>query len=176
MTLLEFLLTNKDNRGVLAALRKGLVPTTEPRAWPYLAPFEGIGQDRKARAVRTVAGLFAHHPENCADGNMGDTCRDLCNVNEEKPWKVTENVNGNEKPEPPGPIARKFGWMLEAVDAEEICKRVARMVLYARSKGVPVNYEQLEKDLIAWPRAREAWARHFWATQQAERADGEAVS
>ncbi|MBQ9406783.1 MAG: type I-E CRISPR-associated protein Cse2/CasB [Desulfovibrio sp.] len=172
MTLLDFLLKNKDNRGVLAALRKALAPTTETRAWPYLARFDGIGQNPKARAVRTVAGLFALHPENCSDGNMGDTCRALCRDTDEHPWETVDAVG---RAVTPGTVSRKFGWLL-AADPEEICDRVTRVVRYAKSKGIPVNYAQLEKDLANWPYAREAWARNFWAVEKADSAGEEGAS
>ncbi len=169
MNLMDFLLRNKENRGVLATLRQGLIPAKEMRAWPLLAPFGGIGQTPGARAVRTVAGLFASHPQNCFAGNLGDTCREFCNNTDEFPWIMVDNNFA------PGPVARKFSWML-AADAEEICGRVARIVLYAKSKGVPVNYAQLEKDLASWPRAREAWARSFWAIGKTDSTEGEAAS
>ncbi|MCH5277631.1 MAG: type I-E CRISPR-associated protein Cse2/CasB [Desulfovibrionaceae bacterium] len=158
MTLMEFLLKNRENRGLLATLRQGLVPATETRAWPWLGRFDGIGQTPRARAVRTVAGLFGHHPENCDSGNMGDTCREFCRGTDEDPGKATDT---------PGPVGRRFGWLL-AADAEEIGDRVTRIVLYAKSKGIPVNYAQLQKDLERWPRAREAWAGAFWAATQAK--------
>jgi CRISPR system Cascade subunit CasB len=168
---MEFLLKNRENRGALAALRQGLAPATEMRAWPLLARFGGIGRTPGARAVRTVAALFAHHPRNCDAGNMGDTCRALCGQ-DEHPW---ETADGTGKAVPPGPMSRKFSRLL-AADAEEICERVARVVLYAKSKGIAVNYAQLEKDLAGWPRAREAWAGAFWATGKPDSAEGEEAS
>jgi len=37
------------------------------------------------------------------------------------------------------------------------------MVVMAKSQGVPVNYEQLEKDLTYWnDRTKTEWARAFW--------------
>ncbi len=159
-SLTDFLQRNADNRGVMATLRQGLTPATETRAWPLLAQFNGIGRKADARAVRTVAALFAHHPAMSDTGNMGDTCRALCNDNEH-PW---ETVDAKGKAIAPGPMSRKFSWLL-ASDTDEIFERVARMVLYAKSKGVPVNYAQLEKDLARWTdqRVREAWASAFWA-------------
>ena len=169
-SLMEFLQNNRDNRGVLAALRQGLVPTTEMRAWPWLVRHGGVGTEQRAQAVRTVAGLFAHHPEACATGSMGTTCRALCSP-DEKPW---ESVDATGKAIAPGPMARRLGYLL-AADAGEICERVARVVLYAKSKDIPINYAQLEKDLAQWPRygVRERWASDFWAAQTTEDAAGE---
>lgn len=161
--LIEFLLRNRENKGVMATLRCALVESKEMRAWPLVARFGGIGPSLPARAVRTVAGLFAHHPENCDSGNMGTVCRDLCSQEEkEKLWK---SVDEQGKASSPGPMARKFMYLLNA-DREEICERVARVVLYAKSQGIPVNYGALEQDLETWPRAREAWAGVFWALPQ----------
>lgn len=159
MNLVEFLMKNRNNKGMLAALRRGLVPASETAAWPYLARFGGVGNSHSARAVRTVAGLFAHHPENCAEGNFGDTCRKLCGEQE-----ACGVVGTDGAPVPPGPMERKFEWLL-ASGTDNVCARVARVVLYAKSRGVAVNYASLERDLAGWanPRVRESWAKAFWS-------------
>lgn len=161
--LMEFLLRNQKDKGVMATLRRALVPNTEMRAWPLLLRFGGVGSGHCARTVRTVAGLFAYHPEHCETGNMGTVCRALCSP-DEQPWNSVDEHDQN-KANPPGPMARKFMYLLSA-DREEICERVARVVLYAKSRGIPVNYGALEQDLETWPRAREAWAGVFWAMPQ----------
>lgn len=164
MTFQEFLRHSEQDRGVLAALRQGLTPSREMLAWPYLAQFGGIGDSMRARTVRTVAGLFAHHPSNCKKGNMGTTCLTLClRRGGEKPWELMDFRRN--RAIPLGPVARRFCWMLEA-DREEICERVIRMVLFAKNERIPVNYAQLEEDLTHWPRAREYWARSFWTTEK----------
>lgn len=154
--LMDFLLRNAGNKGIMATLRCGLVENTQMRAWPLLARFDGMGSTQRARAVRTVAGLFAVHPENCHEGNMGTVCRRLCG-SDEKPWEVGESGSAA-----PGPVGRRFMHLLNA-DREEICDRVCRLVRQAGSRGIAVNYAALERDLTEWPRAREAWAAEFWA-------------
>lgn len=154
--LMEFLLRNADNKRMMALLRCGLVENTEMRAWPLLAHLDGIGNGQQARAVRTVAGLFALHPRNCASGNMGTVCRQLCG-GDETPWK-----NDTETGSGPGPVERRFLYLLNA-DRDEICGRVCRLVRYAGGRDIPVNYAALENDLATWPRARETWAATFWA-------------
>lgn len=167
--LMEFLLRNVDNKRVMATLRCGLVESTEMRAWPLLAHLGGIGGNQRSRAVRTVAGLFALHPQNCTSGNMGTVCRRLCG-SDEKPWESDTGTSNT-----PGPVERRFLYLLNA-DREEICGRVCRLVRYAGSRDIPVNYAGLEKDLAEWPRAREAWAVTFWApmTDDAAETAGEA--
>lgn len=154
--LMDFLSRNASNKRVMATLRCGLVETTEMRAWPLLAHLGGIGNKQQSIAVRTVAGLFALHSLNCESGNMGTVCRLLCGT-EEKPWDNRSVQNDG-----PGAMERRFLYLINA-DREEICARVCRLVRYAHSQEIPVNYAALEKDLATWPRAREAWASAFWA-------------
>lgn len=165
--LINFLLKNRENKRVLACLRQGLVETTEFRAWPLLARYGGIGHDFKAHVIRTVAGLFAYHPNMIHIGNIGTTCRQLCDPEVEKPW---EDMDANGKVLRPGPVSRKFGYLL-AAERDEICDRVIRIVLYAKSKEIPVNYDALENDLVKWPRSREFWARAFWGGDRTEKSE-----
>lgn len=166
--LMDFLLRNAGNKRVMATLRCGLVENTEMRAWPLLAHLGGIGNKPRAVAVRTVAGLFALHPLNCDSGNMGTVCRLLCGT-DEKPWD-----NRTEQSDGPGPMERRFLYLLNA-DREEIVARVCRLVRYAHSKEIPVNYNVLENDLTEWPQARKAWARVFWAPVKSDGNKGESL-
>ena len=68
------------------------------------------------------------------------------------------------------PVSRKFGYLL-AAERDEICDRVIRIVLYAKSKEIPVNYDALENDLVKWPRSREFWARAFWGGDRTEKSE-----
>ncbi|AVD70889.1 type I-E CRISPR-associated protein Cse2/CasB [Desulfobulbus oralis] len=166
--LMDFLQRNAANKGVMATLRYALADKTEIRAWPLLAGLKGIGPSQQARAVRTVAALFAYHPQPCDEGNMGTVCRRLCGADEHT-W---ESTDGQGRTVAPGPMSRRFMYLLSA-DREEICARTARVVLYAKSKEIPVNYATLEKDLASWPRARAAWASTFWGTEQTKEKVGE---
>ena len=167
--LLDFLVRNANNKRVMATLRCGLVKTTEMRAWSLLAPLGGIGDRQDAVAVRTVAGLFAMHPQNSNSGNMGTVCRLLCG-SDEKPWENSSGTNDG-----PGPMERRFLYLLNA-DRDEICGRVCRIVRYAQSSGIPVNYAALEKDLAKWPQAREKWALEFWTVKEDNAAETEGTS
>lgn len=169
--LTDFLDKQSDDRGVMAALRCALTPSQEARAWPYLAAFGGIGSDHKAEVVRTVAGLYAacHKPDIRQGGSVGSVCRELCS-GDENPGTLVSSLRD---PAPqPGPMARKFAYLLNA-DRSEICGRVIRTAVFARSKGLEPDYETLERDLLFWPRAREAWAKDFWGrkTEAGEEAE-----
>lgn len=154
--LLSWLRSQKENRGVMAQLRCALAPTREQRAWPLLARFGGIGLEHKHQVVRTIAGLYASHP---LEGNtaMGTLCLRLCS-DSENPWKD----------EAPGAVAKRVQHLL-AAESHELCDRVVRLILRAKTQGIAVDYEQLERDLLDWDspsrrdRVRVEWAKQFWA-------------
>jgi CRISPR type I-E-associated protein CasB/Cse2 len=128
----------------MADLRCALSPARLPRAWPLLAPVAGVGNPR----VETVAGLFASHPQETNAGNLGTTCRLLADEN--------------------STFEARFQRLL-ACDRDEICDRLRPVVLAARPRGIPVNYEQLFADLRYWSDAVKArWAREYWRVPEAE--------
>ena len=63
--------------------------------------------------------------------------------------------------------AECFQHLLTAEGRGELYPRVRRMVLMAKSQGVPVNYAQLVTDLKFWfesDRKKTEWAIAFWDT------------
>lgn len=159
--LLDYLqkLKERDNRGALADLRCTLVESRKHRAWPLLASFGGIGEKHPERVIQTIAGLFAHHPLPTATGNMGDTCRGLMSDDERAEYLQERKI---------GPMTRRFQHLL-AASHDEVCKRTVRVVLYAKSKELPVNYEQLLHDLRYWSDSvRVQWAKSFYLVEEKE--------
>ena len=82
----------------------------------------GIGNPR----IEVVAGLFAYHPDETHEGNLGTTCRRLAGENNS--------------------FEARFVRLL-ACDRDEICDRLRPVILAAKAKGIGVNYEQLFMDL-----------------------------
>jgi CRISPR system Cascade subunit CasB len=122
----------------MANLRCSLVPARRHRAWPLLARVGGIDDS----IAETAAGLFAHHPDETTKGNLGDTCRQLAGVNTR--------------------FEGRFRRLL-ACDRNELCQRIRPIVLTAKAKGIPVNYQTLIEDLFWWgDRVRVRWAQAFW--------------
>ena len=76
-TVLDYLRRFKNDRGAMADLRRALNPSQRHRAWPLLAPVGGIGNPR----IEVIAGLFAYHPDETPEGNLGTTCRRLAGEN-----------------------------------------------------------------------------------------------
>lgn len=144
--LLGYLRRLKGDRGAMADLRCALNPTRVPRAWPWLGAVSGIGNQR----IETIAGLYAYHPEETHSGNVGTTCRRLAGEN--------NTFDG------------RFRRLLSC-DRDEICDRLRPVILTAKAKEIPVNYEQLIADLRFWgDRVKTQWAQEYWAMPKSEEA------
>lgn len=150
---LERLRKYKDNRGMMANLRCILVGNKKHCAWPALNRlWIAIRDDDSAY----VAGLFATHPEETSTGNFGATC------------KAIEQKRGDKRSDDSKLTSteRRFQHLLTA-EKGELHGRVLRLILMAKSQGVPVNYEKLIPDLKFWGnRTKTEWASAFW-TQSA---------
>lgn len=147
--LLERLHKHKDNREMMANLRCVFVDNKKHRAWPAL---NRLGIAIKDDNSAYVAGLFATHPEETSTGNFGATC------------KAIEQKRGDKRSDDSKLTLteRRFQHLLTA-ERGELYGRVLRLVLMAKSQGVPVNYEKLIPDLKFWGnRTKTEWARLFW--------------
>jgi CRISPR system Cascade subunit CasB len=142
--LLAYLRQLRNDRGKMADLRCALNPTKLPRAWPLLARVGGIGNPR----IEAIAGFFAYHPDEAHSGNLGTTCRRL----------AAENNS----------FDARFRRLLSC-DRDEICERLRPVILAAKPKGIPVNYEELYADLCYWgDKVKARWAREYWGVPEAE--------
>ena len=148
--LLERLRKYKDDRGMMASLRCILVDNKKHRAWPALNRL-GVAIDDDVSAY--VAGFFATHPGETLSGNFGTTCKAI----EQKRGEKRSDDNKLT------PTERRFQHLLVAERGAELQDRVLRMVLMAKSQGVPVNYDQLETDFKFWSDwTKTEWAAAFW--------------
>ncbi|MBC8177534.1 MAG: type I-E CRISPR-associated protein Cse2/CasB [Deltaproteobacteria bacterium] len=156
--LLERLRKHKDNRGIMANLRCILVDNKKHRAWPVLNRLRiAIKDDDSAY----VAGLFATHPEETSTGNFGDTCKAI-----EQKWGDKRSDDSKLTS-----TERRFQHLLTA-EKSELYGRILRLVLMAKSQGVPVNYEKLIPDLKFWgERTKTEWASAFWTQSAAPGAE-----
>ena len=152
--LLEQLRRRKEDRAIMAGLRCALVDSQKHRAWPVL---HRLGADVTDRRVAVVAGLFATHPKE-GPGNLGHTCR-----------MIQRGRGDSEGDEKLTPIERRFMHLLAADKGDELFQRVTRIVHLAKSLDVPVDYEQLETDLLYWnDRTKSEWASSFWTPNVGE--------
>lgn len=157
----ERLRKHKDDRGLMAALRCIHVASKRHRAWPALNRLRVEIHDEVSAFI---AGLFATHPAETSTGNFGDTC------------KAIEQKRGDKRSDDNKltPTERRFQHLLTAEWGAELNDRVLRMVLMAKSQDVPVNYEELRKDLKFWSeRTRTKWATAFWSQGTSETEEAE---
>ena len=152
VALLDYLRRFKDDRGAMADLRRALNPAQRHRAWPLLGRVGGIGNPR----IEVIAGLFAYHPDETREGNLGTTCRRLKEENESFEGRFVR---------------------LLACDYDEICDRLRPVILAAKAKGIVVNYERLFADLSYWgDRVKADWAREYWGVPEVEEPPAQSAS
>ncbi|MEG7524314.1 MAG: type I-E CRISPR-associated protein Cse2/CasB [Chromatiales bacterium] len=133
---------------MMANLRCALVNNKKHRAWPVL---NRLGVPINNDVQVQIAALFATHPDDDPSaGNFGSTCRAI---------RVKRDQNTDDKLTP---TERRFQHLISA-ERHELSGRVLRMVLMAKSQGIPVNYAKLAEDLKYWnDRTKIEWASSFW--------------
>lgn len=147
----------REDRGALAALRRGLgqPPGTAASMYRYVVPW--LGEDAppwREAAYYTVAALFASHPAPGGTDNMGAH------------FARTRRPGGDDTA-----IERRFTALL-AAHADDLDTYLRQAVSYLRSKEVPVNWHQLLSDVLAWGHperyVQKRWARAFWGRERAQ--------
>lgn len=143
----------RQDRGQLAALRRGFSPSTVMNAWPIIVGLGGdIGQPGESVFV-DIAALFASHPEESNARNFGETCRSI----------ALADSSDRTLPES---YERRFRRLLACGEIADLSGQLRSWVRLADSKGVGVNYESLFADLWNWRLfahdIRVKWARSFW--------------
>lgn len=159
--LMKFLRGNREDRGVMADLRQGFNKTTESHAWPHIAPFCDLRNERDRRIVQTVTAAFATCGESSNCGNMGETMRKIATGvgKESDGLKTFEN---------------RFRRLLYASEAEELCDFLPGIIRTAKTKGIPVNLYYLFNDLQFWgDKVKIQWAASYWVSKKDKGGDGE---
>lgn len=148
----------EDDRGKMAALRRGLSEGTQRTAWPVIA---SLGMDIGNQAAMTVAGLFATHPVISNARSLGQTCRFIA-------------VDSGLASDIPESFDKRFRRLIACDTVEEVTGQLSAWIRLAKSKGVGVNYTELYNDLYWWTKdadkKRIRWARDFWSPRKDEEA------
>lgn len=138
-------LANREDRASLAKLRRSLgkPPGTVVDALPVVVPF--LPKDtREHWAYFLVGSLYALHPENTNEGNMGDAYR---------------GFGDHESAE------KRFTALLDC-HADELGEHLRHTISLSRSKNIPINYRQLLRDILHWSHPDKwvqlQWARNYW--------------
>jgi len=148
---ISYLETLREDRGALAALRRGLgePPGSAREMFPYVVrwlPIEVTPQREAAHFL--VAALFAYHPDPGGSGNLGHA------------FRRTLEPNGDNTA-----IERRFTALLTA-HPDDLPFYLRQAVSFLRSKEVPVDWHQLFSDIQGWGHpsgyVQKKWARAFW--------------
>jgi CRISPR system Cascade subunit CasB len=149
-------LAQKQERGVLAALRRGLgqPPGTAAEMFRYVEPFNP--PQKTAWVYYLVATLFALHSQPGGTGNFGAHMR-ACDP----------------KGENSDALERRFTALL-AAHPDDLPDYLRQAVSFLKSKDIPVNWNRLFWDLQNWDEKREdpkdsiqkQWAAAFWGRFQ----------
>jgi CRISPR system Cascade subunit CasB len=154
----EWLLKNKEDRGIMANLRRAWSATTEHYAWPYLAEFCDLDNDDQRLIYLTVGACFAFHPQNGKEGNLGTTLHQIAIR------QTCEN--------PLEAYNARFRRLIACSTIEEVCRQLRSVVQLARAREIPVNYEQLLIDLHKWRHAAQKvkvqWAKTYYGSPKDE--------
>ncbi len=151
-------ISDREDRGALAALRRGLGKPvgTVPETYPYIVPWlPAAGRECDQNAHFIIASLYALHPVH------SDSSRSMG-------WTIhTTAAKRGES----SSAERRFVAMLNA-HVDDLPHHLRHAVSLARTEGVPVNYTQLLTDLGRWPDERrwvqKRWASDFWTPASKE--------
>jgi len=144
-------LVEREDRGALAALRRGVgkPPGTTPDTFPIMVPRTADMDRFAADTYFLVGSLFALHPLNCKEGNMGTTFAAI---------RKPQAEEGDS-------LEKRFVALLNA-DAEDLPNHLRHAVSLAASKDVAINWAQLIAALRHWNHLdrfiQRRWAEQFW--------------
>jgi len=154
--LMQFLRASKEDRGVMADLRRGFSPGTEQRCWPHIATFCDLADDTQRIICQTVAAGFATHKKTEARGNLGVSLRRLAlDGHSGKPDDALKSFDA------------RFRRLLTCDTAAEVCKRLIPIVRATERKNIPLDFEKLYEDLHMWEvpgsDVKVRWAATYWS-------------
>ncbi|KKN15997.1 hypothetical protein LCGC14_0980390 [marine sediment metagenome] len=145
-------LAKREDRGALAALRRGLQfdPGTCIDMYPYIIPWLQKVKGKWNRDLYyLIASLFAYHPSSSTSGNMGDVFHKI---------SISSGENNS--------LEQRFTALLRS-NPEDLAIHIRQAVSLAKSKNIPINWHELFYDLKRWPYessfpSYERWANSFW--------------
>lgn len=154
---IDYLISLKENRGSLAALRRGLgqPPGAAPEMFPHVVPWLPANcSEWMERTFFLIASLFALHPASVDSGNMGAHLRATI--------KASDNELATE---------RRFIALLQS-HPDDLAAHLRHSISYLKSKEQPVNWYQLFDDVLHWDHpqryVQKNWARMFWTRRNAD--------
>lgn len=153
----EYLESLREDRGALAALRRGLghPPGAVADMYRYVVPWlPNDAPPWKEAPYYLVAALFAYHPAQGGTGDMGNHFAQARNPQD-------DNTS----------LERRFTTLLTA-HPDDLDVYLRQAVSFLKSKDVPVNWRRLFYDLRGWGHpgryVQKRWAGSFWGKRKPE--------
>lgn len=162
-------LAQREDRGRLAALRRGLLlePHQFYELYRVIPPqfLEGVGREETERRLM-VSILFAFHPMSFPDEQLAARPR---NLGESLRMLAEKRRSAGAEMEPdellPEPLKRRLDQLL-AAHAEDLFFHLRQVMSLLKSGEIPVDWDQLLRDLRDWERADRRvqwqWSRSFY--------------
>jgi len=153
-------LVRRQDLGALAALRRGLgkTPGMAMDMQRYVEPWLGRSRGWEEEVYFLTAALFAywHQGENTVAAfppeNLGASMASLAASN----------------PDASSGLERRFTGLLKS-HRDDLPSHLRQAVGLLKSKGIPVHWRHLWRDLRRWDhqegRTQRSWARSFWGRQ-----------
>jgi CRISPR type I-E-associated protein CasB/Cse2 len=162
---------DRDDRGYLATLRRGLSDTTQQQAWPLIVPWCNRFEDETERkiwcTVGGLAALLARSNLDCrTDASLASVMREI--------GKKRKKHSAKENQDSANPTEQKFRRILDSPDAIDLCNLVVPVVRMAEREGIPLNCLALFWDLVRWKdqierdNIRVRWTRDFYRVTETE--------
>lgn len=156
-------LASEQNRGKLAALRRGLGQPagTVADMYPYVVPWLPVKVSHQEEAAYyLIASLFAFHPESTPEGNLGSHLA-----------RTIADEQGRQA------VERRFMALLNA-HPDDLDVALRQVISFLRSKDQPINWRQLLRDICNWNHperfVQKNWANSFWSRRTAEESPAQA--
>lgn len=162
-----FALLKTEDRGALAALRRGLGkrPGEAPEMFPYVIPYCAWLSEPRQDDYFLVAALFAlMHQGDRGTPDWGDQLASGWHrPNLGASYRALAEKTGSES------IERRFVALLNA-RREDLDDHLRRAVALMKAHDVNVNWSKLLRDLRWWSddsrRVQREWAQAFWGERQ----------
>jgi len=143
-------LRDREDRGALAALRRGLgkPPASVPETFPLVIPrIPNDATKWEEELYFMIASLFAFYPSPEGEGDMGSVFR---------------HIRSKTKSES---VEKRFIALLRA-HRDDLSDHLRHAVALAKSHDIPINWNELFVDLRKWNWAslvsQRKWAKSYW--------------
>lgn len=145
-------LKQNENRGALAALRRGLQHDLGKCVdmYPYVIPWiKNVKGKWNTQMHYLIASLYAYHPSSGKTGNFGEVFH-----------KIFQKQGENKS------IEQRFITLLRS-NPEDLALHMRQAISLAKSQGIPIDWHRLFYDLKRWQNESrfppyESWAQSFW--------------